>query len=57
LAEGAHKVYLYAMAMVGRGSGDGYRFGFNGKEDDSEWGAGNGIQDYGFRLYNSSIGL
>ncbi|WCL81180.1 hypothetical protein PPO43_14490 [Saprospira sp. CCB-QB6] len=36
-------------------SGEGYRFGFNGKEDDRDWGTQN-IQDYGFRLYNPSIG-
>lgn len=28
------------------------RFGFNGKEDDEEW----GIQDYGFRLYDNRLG-
>ncbi|MCH2043305.1 MAG: hypothetical protein MK212_04135 [Saprospiraceae bacterium] len=31
-----------------------YRFGFNGKEDDQEYG-NQFIQDYGFRLYNPSI--
>jgi RHS repeat-associated protein len=31
---------------------DGYRFGFNGKEDDRE----TGTQDYGFRIYNPQIG-
>ena len=31
------------------------RFGFNGKENDSEWGS-QVIQDYGFRIYNPSIG-
>ena len=36
-------------------SGEEYRFGFNGKEDDRDWGTQN-IQDYGFRLYNPSIG-
>jgi RHS repeat-associated protein len=30
----------------------GYRYGFNGKETDSE----TGLQDYGFRIYNSSLG-
>tara|TARA_B100000683_G_scaffold209850_1_gene204260 strand:- start:22896 stop:23321 length:426 start_codon:yes stop_codon:yes gene_type:complete len=34
----------------------GLRYGFNGKETDSEWGSGNGIQDYGFRLYSPAIG-
>jgi RHS repeat-associated protein len=32
-----------------------YRFGFNGKENDKEWG-NQLIQDYGFRLYNPAIG-
>lgn len=32
-----------------------YRFGFNGKENDEEWGT-QLIQDYGFRLYNPAIG-
>ncbi|EAY24400.1 RHS repeat-associated core domain-containing protein [Microscilla marina] len=31
-----------------------YRYGFNGKENDQEW--GKLIQDYGFRLYNPAIG-
>ncbi len=30
-----------------------YRYGFNGKENDQEW--GKLIQDYGFRLYNPAI--
>lgn len=29
-----------------------YRFGYNGKEDDDEWGK----QDYGFRIYDGRIG-
>lgn len=37
-------------------SGSGYRFGFNGKETDKEYGAGGGTQDYGFRMYNPAIG-
>jgi RHS repeat-associated protein len=42
--------------MPGRKSNTGdYRYGFNGKEDDRDWGMQN-IQDYGFRLYNPSIG-
>ncbi|MCC5943557.1 MAG: hypothetical protein JJT94_01375 [Bernardetiaceae bacterium] len=31
---------------------EGYRFGFNGKEDDNDVGD---IQDYGFRIYNKAI--
>lgn len=34
---------------------DDHRFGFNGKENDKEWG-NQLIQDYGFRLYNPAIG-
>ena len=33
-------------------NGDGYRFGFNGKETDSE----TDLQDYGFRIYNPALG-
>ena len=35
--------------------GEEHRVGFNGKENDKDWG-GQLIQDYGFRLYNPSIG-
>ena len=42
--------------MAGRQfSTDNYRFGFNGKENDTHWGD-QLIQDYGFRLYNPAIG-
>ena len=49
--------YPFGWEMPGRKfvSGEGYRFGFNGQEDDRDWGTQN-IQDYGFRLYNPSIG-
>jgi len=48
------------MVMPGRNwtaaSADGYRFGFNGKESDSEtYGKGNEY-DYGFRIYNPRLG-
>jgi RHS repeat-associated protein len=45
--------YPFGMALAERTvtTAEGYRYGFNGKEDDDEW----GIQDYGFRLYNPSI--
>jgi RHS repeat-associated protein len=34
-----------------------YRYGFNGKENDPEsTDAGDGLQDYGFRIYNPSLG-
>ena len=32
-----------------------YRYGFNGKEDDKDFGDKQLIQDYGFRLYNPTI--
>ena len=35
-------------------SADAYRFGFNGKENDREYGS-QLVQDYGFRIYNPSI--
>ena len=36
-------------------NGENYRFGFNGKENDKDFG-NQLIQDYGFRLYNPAIG-
>lgn len=43
----------YAASSTGSG---GYRYGFNGKEQDPEtYGEGN-IYDYGFRIYNPRIG-
>ena len=36
----------------GSAPGGGYRFGFNGKENDGE----TGTQDYGLRIYNPSLG-
>jgi len=37
-------------------SGSEYRFGFNGKESDSETYGDNNIYDYGFRIYNPRLG-
>jgi RHS repeat-associated protein len=37
-------------------SGDGYRFGFNGKENDSEVSGEGNSYDFGARMYNSRIG-
>jgi len=34
---------------------ESYRYGFNGKENDREWGTASLTQDYGFRLYNPAI--
>ena len=45
--------YPFGWEMPGRSLNGGQsRFGFNGKEDDEEW----GIQDYGFRLYENRVG-
>ena len=42
--------------MKGRSYQDStYRYGFNGKENDRDFGNKQVIQDYGFRLYNPSI--
>ena len=44
------------MLLPGREWQEGYRFGFNGKEQDPEQlGQGN-IYDYGFRIYNPRLG-
>jgi RHS repeat-associated protein len=44
--------FPFGMGMMNRSmTAENYEYGFNGKEDDDEW----GIQDYGFRLYNPSI--
>jgi RHS repeat-associated protein len=48
--------YPFGSAMAGRKYNQGtYRYGFNGKEEDKEWGS-QMIQDYGFRIYNPTIG-
>ena len=46
--------YPFGMLMLDRSFSaiDGYRFGFNGKENDEEI----GWQDYGFRVYNPLLG-
>jgi RHS repeat-associated protein len=48
---GTFKYYTFGSAMSTRAIG-GYRYSFNGKETDSE----TGLQDYGFRIYNPSLG-
>jgi len=48
----------FGLVTPGRSfsAGDGYRFGFNGKESDAEtYGSGNSY-DYGFRIYNPRLG-
>ena len=48
--------YPFGSSMAGRKYNQGsYRYGFNGKEEDKEWGS-QMIQDYGFRIYNPTIG-
>ena len=53
----ASDYYPFGMQMPGRKysqPNSNYRYGFNGKENDKD--AGEGIQDYGFRIYNSRLG-
>ena len=48
--------YAFGMSMPGRNkTSTAYRYGFNGKENDKEWGTGGLTQDYGFRMYNPAI--
>jgi RHS repeat-associated protein len=49
--------YPFGMVMPGRSysTQTGYRYGFNGKENDTEYGSGGLTQDYGFRMYNPAI--
>ena len=50
--------YTFGAGMPGRGfvGSSGYRYGFNGKENDNEVkGAGN-QQDYGMRIYDPRLG-
>ena len=51
----ANDYYPGGMNMPGRkfSGGSGYRYGFNGKENDKD--AGEGIQDYGMRIYDSRL--
>lgn len=48
----------FGAPLPGRNfSNAGYRYGFNRKENDPESvGTGRGLQDYGFRIYNPSLG-
>ena len=54
---GDARLYAYACAPArareGKNRAVGYRYGFNGKEDDDAFGYG--VQDYGFRLYSPGI--
>ncbi|MEN7549991.1 RHS repeat-associated core domain-containing protein [Rapidithrix thailandica] len=49
--------YPFGSDMPSRNySDENYRYGFNGKENDKDFGNQHLIQDYGFRLYNPEIG-
>ncbi|MBX2900740.1 MAG: hypothetical protein KF775_13885 [Cyclobacteriaceae bacterium] len=49
--------YAFGSSMPGRNfSSANYRYGFNGKEKDDNGEFGNATYDYGFRIYNPSIG-
>ena len=52
----ASDYYPFGMVMPGRSysSGSGYRYGFNGKEDDKD--ISEGGQDYGMRVYDKRLG-
>ncbi|TAE51786.1 MAG: hypothetical protein EAY69_00060, partial [Cytophagales bacterium] len=47
--------YAFGMEMVGRNwsESEAYRQGYNGKENDKDF--GEGVQDYGFRIYDNQI--
>ena len=52
----ASDYYPFGMAMGERTfSNESYRYGFNGKENDTDFGNDQLIQDYGFRLYAPSV--
>lgn len=48
----------FGMQMPGRGysAGSGYRYGFNGKEQDSEVKGEGNQEDYGLRIYDPRLG-
>ncbi|WP_462264569.1 RHS repeat-associated core domain-containing protein [Mucilaginibacter sp.] len=46
--------YPFGMAMKGRSTGNAYRYGFNGKENDKD--ISDGAQDYGMRIYDGRVG-
>lgn len=52
----AQDYYPFGMLQVGRVfNSSGYRFGFNGKENDNEVKGEGGQQDYGMRVYDPRI--
>jgi RHS repeat-associated protein len=53
----ASDYYPFGSQMPGRKysqPNSSYRYGFNGKENDKD--AGEGVQDYGMRIYDSRLG-
>jgi len=54
----ANDYYPFGMAMPGRkyDNGSGYRYGFNGKENDKEVKGEGNQQDYGMRIYDTRLG-
>lgn len=56
--QSASDYYPFGMLMPGRKfNGAGYRYGFNGKENDNEVKEGDGLQqDYGMRIYDCRLG-
>ncbi len=55
--QSANDYYAFGSMMNGRKyTGDGYRYGFNGKEKDNEISVEAGDYDFGARIYDSRIG-
>jgi RHS repeat-associated protein len=54
----ANDYYPFGMVMPGRSyaAGTGYRYGFNGKENDNEVKGEGNQQDYGMRIYDPRLG-
>lgn len=53
----ANDYYPFGLGMEERKYEDEeYRYGFNGKENDKDFGNKQLVQDYGFRMYNPAIG-
>ena len=54
----ANDYYPFEMQMPGRkfDAGSGYRYGFNGKENDNEVKGEGNQQDYGLRIYDGRLG-
>ncbi|WP_276500077.1 RHS repeat domain-containing protein [Terrimonas pollutisoli] len=47
---------VFGMIMPGRNYSSGYRYGFNGKENDNEVKGEGNQQDYGLRIYDPRLG-